>query len=199
MAPMVVDPAQVRTFADFETFYDWLAENHDREPLTWIKIHKKGSGLPSIDWPQAVDAALCWGWIDGITKSLDQTSYLQRFTPRRSRSIWSQVNVEKVAVLIATGLMTDHGLKHVEAAKADGRCDAAYRTRGAAVPADLQAALDADTDAAAGFSALSAQKRFAFIFRTEQMKTAAGRAKKIADLIAMLKRGETPYPQKGKL
>ena len=95
--------------------------------------------------------------------------------------------------------MTDHGLKHVEAAKADGRWDAAYRTRGAAVPADLQAALDADTDAAAGFSALSAQNRFAFIFRTEQMKTAAGRAKKIADLIAMLKRGETPYPQKGKL
>ena len=198
MAPVIVDPSRVQTFVDFAAFYDWLAENHDREQLLWIKIHKKGSGLASIDWSQAVDAALCWGWIDGITKRFDEASYLQRFTPRRRKSIWSQVNVDKITRLTEAGLMTGHGLKHVEAAKADGRWDAAYRTKGAEVPADLQAAIEADPKAKAAFASLSAQNRFAMIFRTEQMKTPTGRAKKVAGLTAMLARGETPYPQKAK-
>lgn len=198
MAPMVVDPARVREFTDFQAFHDWLAQHHDREPEVWIRMHKKGSGLVSIDWGQAVDAALCWGWIDGVRKSLDERSFLQRLTPRGPKSSWSKINVDKVATLTAAGLMTGHGLKHVEAARADGRWDAAYRVRDAEVPVDLQSAIDADPDARAMFAALTSQNRFALIFRTGQMKTPAGRARKIADLTAMLARGETPYPQKAK-
>lgn len=198
MAPMVVDPARVREFPDFQAFHDWLAKHHDREPEIWIRMHKKGSGLASIDWGQAVDAGLCWGWIDGVRKSLDERSFLQRLTPRGPKSSWSKINVDKVSVLTAAGLMTAHGMKHVEAAKADGRWDAAYRVRDAEVPADLQAALDADPGARAMFAVLTSQNRFALIFRTGQMKTPAGRARKIAELTAMLARGETPYPQKAK-
>lgn len=198
MAPMAVDPARVRPFEDFQAFHDWLAANHDRETEIWVKIHKKGSGLTSIDWSGAVDAALCWGWIDGLKKSFDDTSFLQRFTPRKPKSSWSQINVDKVAVLTAAGHMRPQGLAHVEAAKADGRWDAAYRVKDAEMPADLQAAIDADPKARAAFATLSAQNRFALIFRTTQMKTAAGRAKKIADLTAMLARGDTPHPQKAK-
>lgn len=195
---MVVDPARVREFPDFEAFHDWLGEHHDREPEVWIRMHKKGSGLASIDWAQAVDAGLCWGWIDGVRKSLDDRSFLQRLTPRGPKSSWSKINVEKVSLLTAAGLMTPHGLKHVEAAKADGRWDAAYRVKDAEVPADLQTAIDADPNARAIFALLTSQNRFALIFRTGQMKTPAGRARKIADLTAMLARGETPYPQKAK-
>ncbi len=198
MAPMAVDPARVKSFVDFRAFYDWLAAHHDREPEIWIRMHKKASGLPSIDWGQAVDAALCWGWIDGVRKSLDETSFLQRLTPRGPKSSWSRINVDKVAALTEAGLMTEHGLKPVEAARADGRWDAAYRVRDAEVPADLQAAIDADAKARAMFAVLSAQNRFALIHRTGQMKTPAGRAKKIADLTAMLARGETPHPQKAR-
>lgn len=198
MAPMVVDPARVREFSDFQAFHDWFAQHHDREPEVWIRMHKKGSGLVSIDWGQAVDAALCWGWIDGVRKSLDERSFLQRLTPRGPKSSWSKINVDKVAALTAAGLMTGHGLKHVEAAKADGRWDAAYRVKDAEVPADLQAAIDADPASRAMFAVLTSQNRFALIFRTGQMKTPAGRARKIADLTAMLARGETLYPQKAK-
>jgi uncharacterized protein YdeI (YjbR/CyaY-like superfamily) len=198
MAPMVVNPARVRPFEDFQAFHDWLGANHDRETEIWVKIHTKGSGLTSIDWSGAVDAALCWGWIDGLKKSFDDTSFLQRFTPRKLKSSWSQINVDKVAALTASGHMTPHGLKHVEAARADGRWDAAYRVKDAEVPADLRAAIDADPQAAAMFAVLTSQNRFALIFRTTQMKTEAGRKKKIADLTAMLARGETPHPQKAR-
>ena len=198
MAPMVVDPARVREFPDFQAFHDWLAKHHDREPEVWIRMHKKGSGLASIDWGEAVDAGLCWGWIDGVRKSLDERSFLQRLTPRGPKSSWSKINVGKVSVLTAAGLMTAHGLKHVEAAKADGRWDAAYRVKDAEVPADLQAAIDADPKSREMFAVLTSQNRFALIFRTGQMKTPAGRARKIADLTAMLARGETPYPQKAR-
>lgn len=195
MAPVIVDPTRVREFVDFDAFYRWLAENHDREPEVWIKIHKVKSGLPSITPVQAIDACLCWGWIDAIKKSFDEKSFLQRYCPRGRKSVWSQINVDNVARLTAAGLMTEHGLKHVEAARADGRWDAAYRVSGAETPADLQTAIDADPKAKAAFAMLSAQNRFALIFRTGQMKTEAGRRKKIADLVAMLARGETPHPQ----
>jgi uncharacterized protein YdeI (YjbR/CyaY-like superfamily) len=198
MAPMVVDPGRVKEFTDFQAFHDWLSKHHDREPEIWIRMHKKGSGLVSIDWGQAVDAALCWGWIDGVRKSLDERSFLQRLTPRGPKSSWSKINIDKVAALTVAGFMTGHGLKHVEAAKADGRWDAAYRVKDAEVPADLQAAIDADPKARAMFAVLTSQNRFALIFRTGQMKTPAGRARKIADLTAMLARGETPYPQKAR-
>lgn len=195
MGPVIVNPDHVREFVDFDAFYGWLARNHDREPEVWIKIHKVKSGLPSITPVQAIDACLCWGWIDAIKKSFDEASFLQRYCPRGRKSVWSQINVANVARLTAAGLMTEHGLKHVEAAKADGRWDAAYRISGAEMPADLQAALEADPKAKAALATLSAQNRFALIFRVNALKTEAGRRKKIADLTAMLARGETPHPQ----
>src|SRR5689334_3809045 len=121
MAPVIVDPKKIHEFKDYEAFYKWLAKNHDREDEIWIKIHKANTGLPSIAPKEAIDAVLCWGWIDAIRKGFDDKSYLQRYTPRRPKSIWSKVNVDNVARLIKEGRMTEHGLKCVEAAKADGR------------------------------------------------------------------------------
>jgi uncharacterized protein YdeI (YjbR/CyaY-like superfamily) len=195
MAPIVVDPKHVREFVDFGAFYNWLAENHATGPEVWIKIHKKGSGLPSINHIDAIDAALCWGWIDAVRKGFDDKSFLQRYVPRGKKSVWSQVNVANVARLIEAGRMTEHGLKQVEAAKADGRWDAAYRVKGSTVPDDLQAALDADPKAKTFFETLTAQNRFALIFRLQSLKTDAGRKKRIEATLDMLRKGETIYPQ----
>ena len=195
MARVIVDPARVREFEDADAFYAWLAKNHDREPEVWIKIHKKGSGLPSINHIEAIETVLCWGWIDAIRKGFDDKSFLQRYVPRGKKSTWSQVNVDNIARLIADGRMTEHGLKQVEAAKADGRWDGAYRIKGSTVPDDLQAAIDADPGAKAFFATLTAQNRFALIFRLQALKTEAGRAKRIAATVDMLRKGETVYPQ----
>jgi len=195
MAPVVVNPDHVREFEDADAFHRWLSQHHDRAPEVWIKIHKKGSGLKSINHIEAIDAVLCWGWIDGIKKGFDEKSFLQRYTPRGRKSVWSQINVDNVARLVAEGRMTDNGLKHVEAAKADGRWDAAYRVKGAEVPAALQAALDADPAAAAFFATLTTQNRFALIFRLQSLKTEAGRRKRLAVTLEMLRKGETIYPQ----
>jgi uncharacterized protein YdeI (YjbR/CyaY-like superfamily) len=158
-------------------------------------VHKKGSGLASVTISEALDAALSWGWIDGIRKAFDDKSYLQRYTPRGRKSIWSQVNRDHVARLVAEGRMTEHGLKHVEAAKADGRWDRAYApARSMEIPPDLLAAIEAEPDALETFAKLNAQNRFALAFRTHNMKTEDGRSKKIASLVDMLKRGETIYP-----
>lgn len=196
MAPVQVDPARVREFVDGPSFYDWLSKHHASEPELWIKLHKKASGLPTISPTEAIDAALCWGWIDAIRKGFDEKSFLQRYTPRGRKSVWSQVNVENVARLVASGRMTEHGLKHVEAAKADGRWDAAYRAKDAEIPADLLASVAAEPAAKATLETLTAQNRFALIFRLGNLKTEAGRQKKIAEFVAMLKRGETIHPQK---
>ena len=196
MAPMVVDPDKVRSFADKDAFYAWLADNHDRERELWIRIYKVKSGVASITWAEAVDVILCWGWIDGVRKSLDAVSFLQRFTPRGRKSVWSQINIANVARLIDEGPMTEHGLKQVEAARADGRWDAAYRVKGAAVPDDLKAAIDADPAAKATFDTLTAQNRFALIYRLQALKTEAGRARAVERFVAMLGRGETFHPQK---
>lgn len=198
MAPIIVDPKHVREFVDFDAFYGWLAENHASAPEVWIKIHKKGSGLRSINHVEAIDAVLCWGWIDAVRKGFDDKSFLQRYVPRGKKSVWSQVNVANVARLIEAGRMTAHGLKQVEAAKADGRWDAAYRVKGSTVPDDLRAALDADPKANAFFETLTAQNRFALIFRLQSLKTEAGRKKRIEATLDMLRRGETVYPQASK-
>ena len=141
--------------------------------------------------------ALCWGWIDAIRKGLDATSFLQRYTPRGRKSTWSRINVENVARLVAEGRMTGHGLAQVEAAKADGRWDRAYpAARDMTLPDDLRAAIDAEPAAAATLARLNAQNRFALAFRLHNLRTEAGRRKRIAAFVEMLKRGETIYPQK---
>jgi uncharacterized protein YdeI (YjbR/CyaY-like superfamily) len=197
MAPVTVDPDKVKEFKTADAFYKWLGKHHDREDEVWIKIHKVGSGLPSITPKEAIDCALCWGWIDAIRKRFDDKSYLQRYTPRGAKSIWSRINVDNVARLVEEGRMTEHGLKHVEAAKADGRWDRAYAgVKTMTLPDDLQAAIDAEPEAKAMLARLSAQNRFALAFRVHNMKTEAGRRKKIETFVAMLKQGETIYPQK---
>lgn len=198
MAAVKVDPAKVRSFASAAGFYRWLGKHHDMSDELWIKIHKVGSGLKSITPKEAIDVVLCWGWIDGIRKGLDVKSYLQRYTPRGRKSVWSQINVDNVARLIDEGRMTAHGLKQVDAAKADGRWDRAYSVSGTKIPDELRAALDAEPKAKGMLEKLSAQNRFALACRINNMKTEAGRQKKIAGFVAMLKRGETIYPQRKK-
>jgi len=196
MAPAKINPDKIRAFKDAESFYKWLGKHHDKEDEIWIKIHKVDSGFKSITPKEAIDVVLCWGWIDGIRKGLDDKSYLQRYTPRTKKSTWSQINVDNVARLIEEGRMTEQGLKQVELAKSDGRWARAYKSgKDMTIPDDLQAAIDAEPKAKAMLTKLSAQNRFALAFRTHNMKTEAGRKKKIEAFVAMLKRGETIYPQ----
>ncbi len=199
MASVFVDPRRIYEFADSESLSQWLSVHHDREDEVWIKIHKKGSGLQSIDALEAVDEVLCWGWIDAIRKGFDADSFLQRYTPRGRKSIWSQKNVNNVARLIDEGRMTAHGLRHVDAAKADGRWDRAYKTgKNLRIPDGLQIAIDAEPLAKEMLAKLTEQNRFALAFRTHNMKTEVGRRKKIETFVNMLKRGETIYPQTNK-
>jgi uncharacterized protein YdeI (YjbR/CyaY-like superfamily) len=197
MPPVKVDPAKVREFADADAFYQWLGRNHDKADEVWIKIHKVGSGLKSVTAKEAIDVVLCWGWIDGIRKGFDENSFLQRYTPRGRKSIWSKINVDNVARLIEEGRMTRHGLNQVEAAKADGRWQRAYASvKKMTLPDDLLAAIEAEPRAKEMLATLSSQNRYALAFRLHNMKSEAGRKKKIADFVDMLKRGETIYPQK---
>jgi uncharacterized protein YdeI (YjbR/CyaY-like superfamily) len=199
MAAIEVNPAHVHEFVDDAAFHDWLSRHHDRQSEVWIKIHKVGSGLSSITPKQAIDVVLCWGWIDAVRKGFDDQSFLQRYTPRGRKSIWSQINVDNIARLVVEGRMTPHGLREVEAAKADGRWDKAYGSgKGMKIPDDLQAAIDASPKAKAMLGKLTEQNRFALAFRTHNMKTEAGRKKKIETFVAMLERGETVHPQKAR-
>ena len=199
MASIKVDPGKVREFRSAGSFYKWLSKHHDKEEEMWIKIHKVNSGLKSITPKEAIDVVLCWGWIDAVRKRFDAKSYLQRYTPRGEKSTWSQINVDNVARLIKEGRMTGHGLKEVEAAKSDGRWDRAYKSgKDMEIPADLQAAIDAEPEARRMIEKLSAQNRFALAFRIHNMKTEAGRKRKIETFVEMLKRGQTIYPQRQK-
>lgn len=199
MAPFIVNFENVREFPDADSFYQWLSQNHASETELWIKIHKVGSGMASINAKQAIEVVLCWGWIDGIRKAFDDKSFLHRYTSRGKKSIWSQINVDSVARLIADGRMTEHGLKEVDAAKADGRWDRAYKSgKDMVIPDDLQAAIDAVPEAKAMLARLNAQNRFALAFRIHNLKTEAGRKKKIIAFVDMLKQGKTIYPQKMK-
>ena len=198
MAPVVPDPRRIKSFATQAAFEKWLAAHHDREPEIWLKIHKKHSGLKSVTPEQALDTCLCWGWIDAIRKSFDERSFLQRYTPRGRKSTWSQINREHVARLVAAGRMTPHGQRQVDAAKADGRWDAAYApiraTSEATLPDDLRAAILANARARRTYRTLNKVNLFALAYRTNAMKTPAGRARKIAALVAMLARGEVIVP-----
>jgi uncharacterized protein YdeI (YjbR/CyaY-like superfamily) len=182
-------------FDSVEKWRNWLADNYARPDGVRLQLLRKGSAKPGISYAEALDEALCFGWIDGQTGALDADYYLDGFSPRRTRSIWSQVNRDHVERLIAEGRMQPSGLAAIEAAKADGRWDAAYRQKNAPVPADLQAALDGNPPAAEFFATLSSQNRFAMIFRIGNLKRAETRAAKVASFVAMLERGETIYPQ----
>ena len=196
MASVQVDPGKVLEFEDAQGFHKWLAKNHGGASEVWLKIHKTGSGLPSITAKEAIDVVLCWGWIDGLRKACDDNSYLQRYTPRGPKSIWSQINVRNVARLIGEGRMTAHGLKQVELAKADGRWDRAYAGgKDMTLPDDLLAAVAAEPKAKKTLAKLNAQNRYALAFRLHNMKTEAGRKRKIAAFVEMLKKGETIHPQ----
>ena len=202
MAPVIPDPTKVRTFISEAAFEAWMRANHARETEIWLRIYKKGAGKPTVTNAQALDVALCWGWIDGIRKGLDDESFLQRYTPRRGRSIWSQINREHVGRLTAAGRMMPPGQQQIDAAKADGRWEAAYApirsATEATIPDDLRAAIDANPRARKTFKTLGRMNLFALAFRTNNMKTPAGRARKIASLVAMLARGETIVPERGR-
>lgn len=200
MASVAPDSGRSKTFRTQAAFESWMRKNHAREREVWLRIYKKDSGVPSITIAEALDVVLCWGWIDGIRKAFDERSYLQRYSPRRAKSLWSQINREHVARLTKAGRMTPHGQRHVDAAKADGRWDAAYAPMRAALdehfPNDLREAIEASPRARKTFRSLGRQNRYALAFRTTNMKTPAGRARKIAALVEMLERGETPHPER---
>jgi uncharacterized protein YdeI (YjbR/CyaY-like superfamily) len=195
MPPFVVNPDNVHEFKDAAALREWYRKNHASASEMWIKVHKKGSGLQSVSIAEALDEALCWGWIDAIRKSFDAQSYLQRYTPRTKTSIWSQVNIGHIERLRKDGRLQPSGEAQVKLAQNDGRWARAYGGfKGEAFPADLQAAIEAEPKARELFGKLTQQNRFALAFRTHNMKTEAGRSKKIAELVDMLKRGETIYP-----
>ena len=179
--------------ADWET---WLGEHHGDTPDgLWLKLAKKNSGVPSITYAEALEVALVYGWIDGQKGSLDETYWLQRFTPRRARSKWSKINREKAEELIAAGRMSPAGLREVEAAKADGRWAAAYDSWGTAeVPEDLAAALAAEPKAAGFFATLDSRNRYAVLYRIQDAKRPATRAARIEKFVGMLAREEKLYP-----
>jgi uncharacterized protein YdeI (YjbR/CyaY-like superfamily) len=173
----------------------WLEENQANARGLWVRLGKKGSGIASIDYAEALEVALCYGWIDGQKKSYDERSWLQKFTPRGPKSIWSKINREKAQVLIDSGQMQPAGLAAIERAQKDGRWEAAYDSqRNATVPDDFQAALDGSAEAKRFFATLNSVNRYAILFRIHQAKKAETRAKRIQEFIRMLEQGKKIYP-----
>jgi len=179
-------------FANLAAFEAWLGAQPTGSPGLWLKLAKQGSGMASLGKAEAIDAALCHGWIDGQLQPYDESCWLIRFTPRKPRGKWSEKNRTRALELIAQGRMRLSGQAEIAAAQADGRWDAAYApARTIGVPGDLQAALDADPAAAAFFATLTGANRYAILYRIGAVKKAETRARKIADYVAMLARGET--------
>lgn len=181
--------------ADAAAWHAWLDREHGSAPGVWLRIAKDAAGVASVRYPEALEVALCYGWIDGVKRRIDEGFWVQKFTPRTARSIWSKVNRDKVQALIAAGRMRPAGLKEIERAKADGRWDAAYDSASkSTVPPDLQAALDASPAAQAFFATLNSQNRYAILFRTQTAKKPETRARRIAQFVQMLERGELLHP-----
>ena len=186
----------VRAFRDDGAFERWLDRNHTRTPGLWIKIAKRDTGVASVTHAEAVDTALCFGWIDGQRRPLDTTYFLQRFTPRRPKSIWSKNNRDKVTQLIEIGRMRPAGLREIERAKADGRWDAAYDgQRTAGVPDELQRLLDRNRRAREFFATLDSANRYAFVWRVQQGKKPETRRRRAEEFVKMLEAGETFHPR----
>jgi uncharacterized protein YdeI (YjbR/CyaY-like superfamily) len=188
--------ASVLQFADQAAWRGWLAEHHAVTPEgVWLQIAKKGSGIDSVDHAQALEVALCFGWIDGQRKGLDQTYFVQRFTPRRARSTWSKINRDKVEALVATGEMQPAGLAEIDRAKADGRWAAAYDgQRTSTVPDDLAAAFETNPVARDFFATLDSTNRYAILFRLQTAKKPETRARRLATFVEMLSDHRTIYP-----
>jgi uncharacterized protein YdeI (YjbR/CyaY-like superfamily) len=183
--------------ASADEWWEWLEVNHATVDGVQLAIAKKGNDVASVTNAEALDAALCWGWIDAIRRGLDDRYFLQTYVPRRPKSTWSKVNVAKIAEFIESGRLQPAGLAEVERAKADGRWEAAYAGPATIeVPPDLTAAMS--PEAAAFFATLTSQNRFAVLFRIHNVKRADTRARKIAEYVAMLERGETIYPQRAR-
>lgn len=182
-------------FETAQAWETWLEEAFTTSQGLWLKLAKKDSGHASVSYAEAVDVALCFGWIDGQKGKFDDEYWLQKFTPRRKKSMWSAVNREKVAVLIAAGRMREAGLREVEQAKQDGRWDAAYQPQSkATVPDDFQAAIDANEAAAAFFKQINGANRYAMLFSVNSAKRPETRQKRIAQFVAMLAEGKVLYP-----
>jgi len=185
----------VRSFASAADWSAWLEAEYARAAGCWLKISKKTADQASVSYDEALDVALCFGWIDGQKRALDEDYWLQRFTPRKSGSRWSEINTTKAEALIAAGRMRPAGQREVDAARADGRWDAAYQgQRASTVPDDLREALDANPTAAAFFNSISSANRYAIIYRTGSVKRAETRARKIAQYVQMLAEHKTIHP-----
>jgi uncharacterized protein YdeI (YjbR/CyaY-like superfamily) len=182
----------ILAFADQAALERWLAEQPSKAKGVWIKFAKKGSGITSVSKAEAIDSALCWGWIDGQLDKYDANSWLIRFTPRKPRSKWSQINRTRALELVAQGRVEAAGLAEIEAARRDGRWDAAYAPASkAVVPPDLQIALDTNPKAANFFASLTGANRYAILYRIGAAKKSETRERKIKEFVAMLERGET--------
>jgi uncharacterized protein YdeI (YjbR/CyaY-like superfamily) len=183
-------------FASPADWEEWLEDNHAASDGVWIKMAKKDAGIESVRYPEVLESAICFGWIDGRREALDERHFLQRFTPRRSRSRWSRINREKAERLIAGGRMRAAGLAEVERAQADGRWEAAYEgQKRITVPDDLRRELDARPKAKAFFDELSSQNRYAILYRLQDAKKPETRARRLEKFTAMLEAGEGIYPQ----
>ncbi|MEU1882824.1 YdeI/OmpD-associated family protein [Streptosporangium sp. NPDC020072] len=182
-------------FPSAEAFEEWLAANHASSSGLWLRVARKVPGVESLDYPQALDVALCYGWIDGQKKGFDTTYWLQRFTPRRPRSRWSKVNRDKVAALLEQGRMQPAGLLEVERAKEDGRWEAAYEgSRTATVPEDLELALAGNPAAREFFATLDSRNRYAVLYRVQDAKKPETRARRIERYVTMLAEHKKIYP-----
>jgi uncharacterized protein YdeI (YjbR/CyaY-like superfamily) len=182
----------VKFFKTEDAFAKWLESNHAKSRGIWLRMAKKDTGMTSINYAQALDVALCYGWIDGQKRPCDEATWLQRFTPRGPRSLWSRINTGKVQTLIEIGRMRPAGLAAIESAKASGRWESAYQPSTAAeIPPDLQAALDANRKAKEFFATLRGANRYAVIYRVTTAKKPETRARRIAEYVAKLERGET--------
>ena len=185
----------IELFEDQAAWAAWLESHHADSPGLWLRHTKKASGLASVSYSEALDLALCYGWIDGQKKSYDDSSWLQKWTRRGAKSIWSKINREKALKLIERGEMKPAGLAEIERARQDGRWEAAYDSHSTAtVPSDFQAALDNNAEARAFFASLNSTNRYAILFRIQTAKKAETRAKRIQEFIGMLERHEKLHP-----
>ncbi len=183
------------TFANQEEWETWLDHHGGSSSGAWLRLAKKSAGQPTVSYAQALESALCFGWIDGQKQAENDHYWLQRFTPRTARSIWSKINKEKAEALVASGRMRPAGMREIDRAKQDGRWDAAYASASnSTVPEDLQRALDAHPEAKTFFATLNSKNRYAILFRVQNAKKPETRARKIAQFIEMLSKGETLHP-----